>query len=181
MIDEQTASARFAARMRQLREHRGITQKQLADHLGLSRTTITMVEHGHQGISLNYAARIADFLGVSLDELVNADEETIYERRAATVDVEIEIDPGIEVAGSDLEDWILTMPGRYGWRVREAAFVRWVSTSGQLEAALAQSLQEQDPPPPVVVPAVGMNWEPARRTDGLASTAPVDPERWSQP
>ena len=49
---------------------KGITRTQLADTLGMSRPALSRVLHGHEGISLERAEKIANYLGVPLSELI---------------------------------------------------------------------------------------------------------------
>lgn len=47
-----------------------ITQKQLADRSGIARAYISMVEQGKQNLTIGAILKIADALGVSLNELM---------------------------------------------------------------------------------------------------------------
>lgn len=59
----------FAARLRECRERKGITQGVLADRCCISNVTISQYELGNREPSVMQAKRIADALGVSLDYL----------------------------------------------------------------------------------------------------------------
>lgn len=59
----------FAKRLRELRTARGISQEALAAAAGASKATIQNWENQRRSPSLRDAARIADVLQVSLDEL----------------------------------------------------------------------------------------------------------------
>lgn len=59
----------FAARLRELRQARGLTQRQLAERAVLSVFTLRDYEQGKSAPTLPVAAALADALGVSLDGL----------------------------------------------------------------------------------------------------------------
>lgn len=56
----------LGAVLRQVREHRGVTQEQLATAVGLKRTSITNYERGTQRLQLSTLAMIADALDMEL-------------------------------------------------------------------------------------------------------------------
>ncbi len=55
--------------VRQRRELVGITQQQLADEAGYSKSAISMIERGERDLSGESGAKIADALKISLDKL----------------------------------------------------------------------------------------------------------------
>ena len=57
-------------RIRDLREDRDLTQKQLAERLGMSQTGYSKYEVGTNDIPTHILIKLADFYGISLDELV---------------------------------------------------------------------------------------------------------------
>ena len=59
-------------RIRKQREVRGLTQKDLADLVGLSRTSVTNIECGRQRLLVDQLFQIANALAVSLGELFPA-------------------------------------------------------------------------------------------------------------
>jgi len=61
----------FGARMRALRQQRGLSQEELAFSCNLDRTYIGSVERGERNISLVNIHTIAAALGVSLREFFN--------------------------------------------------------------------------------------------------------------
>jgi DNA-binding XRE family transcriptional regulator len=67
---EQPIRARFGAAVRQRRREAGMTQAQLAITTGLSRSYLSEVERGREGISLERAARLAKALNLELAELL---------------------------------------------------------------------------------------------------------------
>ena len=64
-------ASKFGTRVKGLRERKGWTQQQLADHSGVHRVTIANLESGRRpAVSLDNGARLAAALGVSLDALL---------------------------------------------------------------------------------------------------------------
>ena len=57
-------------RIRELRKEKNITQQEVADKLGVTKSYISYVESEKTNITLENALKIADFLDVSLNELV---------------------------------------------------------------------------------------------------------------
>ena len=57
-------------RMRELRAKRGLSQEAFADHCGLHRTAIGLIERGHRVPSLKTLLTISSGFGVSLSELL---------------------------------------------------------------------------------------------------------------
>lgn len=66
-------------RIRAARERVGVRQDQLAGAVGLSRTSITNIERGRQGVQAYLLVRIAEVLGRSAADLLPSQET-----RAAT-------------------------------------------------------------------------------------------------
>ena len=54
-----------------LREHRGMTMRQLADAAGLHENTISNIEHGLKHPRIETLAMLADALGVDLGQLIS--------------------------------------------------------------------------------------------------------------
>ena len=61
-------------RVRQLRSERGMTQKTLADAACVSRPFLVDIEKGHRGAKSETWQRIADALGVTVEELKGGDD-----------------------------------------------------------------------------------------------------------
>lgn len=57
--------------LKRFREQKHMSQKQLADALGVQPTTISRYERGARQISVDKAKRIAEFLGVEWTLLYN--------------------------------------------------------------------------------------------------------------
>ena len=70
--------AEFGRLVRGHRQHLNLTQVQLAERVGLSRTSITNIERGTQHISLHQLFLLASAVGVAPQELL-PDEEVALE------------------------------------------------------------------------------------------------------
>ncbi len=60
----------FAEKLKELRKSRQLSQQQLADALGCSRSAIGMYESGQREPDFETSELIADFFGVRLDMLI---------------------------------------------------------------------------------------------------------------
>ena len=60
----------LAARLREAREARGWTQQQVADRLGMARTTIVAIEKGERRLKPQELIELASLLGRSVSELL---------------------------------------------------------------------------------------------------------------
>ena len=58
-----------AARIKELRENRNISQEKLAEKIGISKSAISMYEQGSRIAPMKIQEKIANFFGVSLDYL----------------------------------------------------------------------------------------------------------------
>lgn len=64
--------ARLGERVLSARRHMGISQQQLAERVGLTRTSITNLERGRQKIQIHTLYAIAEALGVGPETLLPA-------------------------------------------------------------------------------------------------------------
>jgi len=62
-------------RIAELRKERKITQGELADAVSVTRQTIISLENGRYNASLVLAHKIAQFFGVTIEEIFIFDEE----------------------------------------------------------------------------------------------------------
>lgn len=62
--------AAFGATVRRLRDARGMTQAELAERVGLGRTSMTNLERGNQNPPLSMLPLLAHGLGLSASELI---------------------------------------------------------------------------------------------------------------
>ncbi|MBW2662415.1 MAG: helix-turn-helix domain-containing protein [Deltaproteobacteria bacterium] len=74
----------FGLKLRDARKKSGLTQVDLADRVGLSRTSITNIEKGRQGIPLHMLLQLASAVGVQpvglLPETKNSPEQDLIDR-----------------------------------------------------------------------------------------------------
>ena len=61
---------RMELRIRDLREDRDLKQKQVADYLLCDQSLYSKYERGERPLPLDYADKLADFYGVSVDYLL---------------------------------------------------------------------------------------------------------------
>jgi transcriptional regulator with XRE-family HTH domain len=61
---------RFGEKLRTLRRQHGLSQHQLADHLGVSRSFINELESGRKLLSTIHLLKVADFFGVPVEHLM---------------------------------------------------------------------------------------------------------------
>jgi len=61
--------------LKTIREMQNVTQEELAKHIGVSQQFISRLESGTKTMPLALAVEIADFLNISLDELVGRKQE----------------------------------------------------------------------------------------------------------
>ena len=65
---------RYSGNIRYLRLSHGITQEQMEELLGLkNKSILSLIEAGKSGISIENLEKLADFFGVTLDQMVKQD------------------------------------------------------------------------------------------------------------
>lgn len=83
--------ADFSSMLKYLREREGLSQRDLAEKLGISKSTISMYEMGKRHPKFEDEEAIADFFNVDLNILrgrrVPEEDAEIYERAKRIVDV----------------------------------------------------------------------------------------------
>lgn len=68
----------FKERLKELRMKRGYSQSELAHSLGISKSTISMLEVGSRQPSKEMMELIADYFNVTLDYLMGKDDVSFY-------------------------------------------------------------------------------------------------------
>jgi len=79
---------RVGQRLKELRRARDLSQQQMSEKLGLSRSTISQMESGKRSLTAGDLSRIADIFNLSVDSLLDSEsdirvvleEETTYSR-----------------------------------------------------------------------------------------------------
>ena len=66
---EQEVMGKLGIRVRQLREESGLSQERVAELADIHRTYISSIERGQQNFSMTILIRLADALGVSLEDM----------------------------------------------------------------------------------------------------------------
>jgi len=69
----------FGDLVREIRESKKISKRQLELELGLSRMALSRIENGDHSVSLSRALKLAKFLGVSIDSLISDTNEKVEE------------------------------------------------------------------------------------------------------
>ncbi|MGB9866576.1 MAG: helix-turn-helix transcriptional regulator [Bacillota bacterium] len=64
-------------RLIELRKTKGLTQQQVAEALGITRSFYGMIETGHRNPTLDLAKRIAEIFGADIDELFFGDNRHV--------------------------------------------------------------------------------------------------------
>lgn len=62
----------IGARLRALRQERGLSQVELAEKLGTYQTTVSAIERGARGLTLHQAIKLARAIGASPDDLLGS-------------------------------------------------------------------------------------------------------------
>lgn len=78
--------AEFGENLKNVREQKGYTQQTLADHLYVTRQAVSRWEGGSRYPDLMTAKKMAQFLEVSLDELLTDDDMKLYVQRSAIIE-----------------------------------------------------------------------------------------------
>lgn len=76
--------------IKKLREHRNMTQDELADKLGITRQAISRYENGDRGVNQDLLFRLANFFKVPIDEFFPP-VNNIYKKIEITEEEEIEL------------------------------------------------------------------------------------------
>ncbi|MBR6703109.1 MAG: helix-turn-helix transcriptional regulator [Clostridia bacterium] len=66
--------------LKEFREEKGISQSELAKLTGIKQQNISRWESGTTLPNIDFCVQLADFYGISLDELVGRDLETVYKK-----------------------------------------------------------------------------------------------------
>lgn len=67
---------KFNENLKTARERKGISQKDLAETIGVAKSTYSLYESGNREPNVQTIKKIADILNVSADELLGINEDT---------------------------------------------------------------------------------------------------------
>ncbi len=81
--------AEFGENLKKVREEKGITQQTLADHLYVTRQAISRWEGGSRFPDLMTAKKMAQYLEVSLDDLLSDDDMKTYAQNSVIMDTTV--------------------------------------------------------------------------------------------
>ncbi len=87
-------------KLKELREQKGISQSQLAKYLGVVRSTVCQYEKGNRQPDTETLIKIANFLNVTVDELIERELITPEERAAGASETK-------KISVSPIEDEML--------------------------------------------------------------------------
>jgi transcriptional regulator with XRE-family HTH domain len=69
-------------RIRELRAKRGFSQEAFADHCGLHRTAMSLIERGKRVPNLRTLVTISSGFGITLSELLRGIEKSVSSRKS---------------------------------------------------------------------------------------------------
>lgn len=102
MLDDKAEFDRaLGARIRQARESAGVKQEQLGRAVGLSRTSITNIEQGRQGVQAYLLARIGHALGREVEALFPRSESA-----PSIPDKVRELEPSMRAGPDKVVAWV---------------------------------------------------------------------------
>lgn len=94
----------FCNVLKQLRQEKGITQKEIAEILGISQAAYSLYEKGQREPKYEMLEKIADFFNVSVGFLVSGRKDYIYERISTPFNIDIlELFPEISTITDECE------------------------------------------------------------------------------
>ena len=72
MTDDSKDWEELGERLQEERKYRGYSQKEIADFLGISRSSISLIEGGDRKINSIELQKLADFYGTTVDSLLDS-------------------------------------------------------------------------------------------------------------
>lgn len=81
--------AEFGENLKRVREEKGITQQTLADYLYVTRQAVSRWEGGSRYPDIMTAKKMAQYLGVTLDELLSDDDMKLYAERSSIMESQV--------------------------------------------------------------------------------------------
>lgn len=81
--------AEFGENLKRVREEKGITQQTLADYLYVTRQAVSRWEGGSRYPDIMTAKKMAQYLEVTLDELLSDDDMKLYAERSSILESQV--------------------------------------------------------------------------------------------
>ena len=75
MNDEHTVADTLGARLKEAREYRGYSQEEVAEHLDLPRSAISLMESGSRRVGALELRRLADLFQTTMENLTGLEQE----------------------------------------------------------------------------------------------------------
>ena len=76
MSDKHTVSGSLSARLKEAREYRGYSQEEVAEHLGLPRSAVSLMESGSRRVGALELRRLANLYQTTMESLTGQDHES---------------------------------------------------------------------------------------------------------
>lgn len=89
LIPNESRPERVGPRVTALRETLSLSKAQLADSIGLDRSTLTKIEKGMMGLDISRGEAIATLYGFGLDFIYRGDVSDVPDRHRARLLVEL--------------------------------------------------------------------------------------------
>jgi transcriptional regulator with XRE-family HTH domain len=83
MVMTYRTKAEIGTCVARLREERGLSQQQLAEHLDVHKSAVSRIEAGERGLAVDELAVIAELFGQTADEILRKDEVAFAFREKA--------------------------------------------------------------------------------------------------
>lgn len=80
LVPTESRPERVGPRITAMRETMAMSKSQLADSIGLDRSTMTKVEKGEAGLDIRHGIAIAEFYGFGLDFIYRGDLSDVPEK-----------------------------------------------------------------------------------------------------
>ena len=67
----------LSKKIKQLREEKGVSPEKFAEEIGFAKSTVWAYESGKKQVSVSHLERLADYFGVTVDNMLDREERTI--------------------------------------------------------------------------------------------------------
>lgn len=76
MGDRRSMKTNLSARIKEEREYLGLSQQEVASHIGVPRSAISLIESGARRVSAEELSRLAELFQTTMDSLLGRDDVT---------------------------------------------------------------------------------------------------------